>query len=332
MIKKIINEAMYYKKLDKNTIKCVLCPHECVLQEGNIGICKARVNKNGRLHSLNYSKIASYNIDPIEKKPLYHFYPGKKIFSIGSFGCNLKCSFCQNYSIVHNRPKTIDITSEEVVDVVDKRDESIGIAYTYNEPSVWYEFVYETAIKIQQKGKKNVLVTNGYINPKPLKKLLPYIHAMNIDLKSFTQDFYSKICKGSLDEVLNTIKIANRYCHIEVSTLLIEGLNNDYDEIEELAKWIASVDKQIPLHLNRYFPAYKMKLPPTNVKKIIKNKEIAQKHLDYVYIGNVAGVDKNTYCPECKSLIIDRNNNYKINNLVDFRCKTCGKEIQNLHV
>lgn len=321
-----IKEAQYYEGCSDGSVKCFLCPHYCEIHNNKLGICNVRKNINGKLMTLNYGKITGYNLDPIEKKPLYHFYPGKKIFSIGSFGCNLKCSFCQNYSIAHEEPQTVDVVPARLGEVLD-REESIGVAYTYNEPSIWYEFMSDIARIVKDREKKNVVITNGYINKDPLLQLLPYIDAMNIDLKSFTNNFYRDICKGKKKAVLETIITAKEYCHVEITTLLIEGLNTKQEEIIELSKWIASIDKNIPLHLSRYYPQYKMKIPPTSVQTIIDIYEKARKYLNYVYIGNIAGLDNNTYCPGCKKLIVERGYRCNIENLNNKICNNCGTKI-----
>ncbi|MTI67325.1 MAG: AmmeMemoRadiSam system radical SAM enzyme [Firmicutes bacterium] len=322
-----MKEALFYEKLDNNKVKCKLCPHNCIIKEGNLGICRVRENNDGTLYTINYNKLTSYNIDPIEKKPLYHYYPGSNIFSIGSFGCNLKCSFCQNHSIAHEKPRSRDVTSEELVNLVSLKNETIGLCYTYNEPSIWYEYVLDCAKRGKKMGLKNVLVTNGYIKEKPLEMLLDYIDALNIDLKSFSENYYNDICSGDLESVLNTINLANKKAIVEISTLLIEDLNTSKEEIKRLAEWIASIDEDIPLHLNRYYPAYKMKLPPTSIEKINEARDLAKKYLNYVYIGNVMGVDNDTYCPNCNTKIVSRDSSFKVINIKDNKCENCGKEI-----
>jgi len=322
-----VKEGEFYEKLIDGRIKCFLCPHNCQISHNNIGRCGARKNLMGKLVALNYGKITAHNIDPIEKKPLYHFYPGKNILSIGSFGCNLKCSFCQNYSIAHELPQSIQAMPENIAEIANNQEGNIGVAYTYNEPSIWYEFVLDTAKLVKERGKKNVIVSNGYISRDPLLKLVPYTDAMNIDLKAFSNKFYNDICKGKQNPVLQTIITAEKYCHIEITTLLIEGLNTDEEEIIELSKWIASIDKNIPLHLSRYYPMYKMKLPPTSVETIIRLRNIARKYLNYVYIGNVYGRDNNTYCPNCDALIVSRGFDTQIVNVTNKACNNCGKEI-----
>lgn len=317
---------MYYEKLDDNTIKCRLCPHGCTISNGSTGICKVRKNSNGTLIPLSYGKIASFAYDPVEKKPLYHFYPGSKILSIGSFGCNLNCEFCQNWEIAHRKALTMDMEDEDVLLMAKSRG-SIGIAYTYNEPSISYEYVYHMCKLVKEKGLKNVLVTNGYINEEPLINLLPYIDAMNIDLKSIKDDYYKKICNGRVEPVKKTIELAVKYTHVEITNLIIEGLNSSDEEIEELAQWIAGIDKSIPLHLTKYFPAYKMDLPPTSYDVLMRAKKIVQKYLDYVYIGNVMGIDNNTYCPQCSNELVSRNIRGQITGIKDKKCVKCGHEI-----
>ncbi|NSW91325.1 MAG: AmmeMemoRadiSam system radical SAM enzyme [Firmicutes bacterium] len=287
-------QAMYYTKFENGKVQCFLCPHNCVISPGRLGVCRARKNIDGELYSLNYGKVTSIALDPIEKKPLYRFHPNKLILSAGTFGCNLKCSFCQNWIIAHDishdGPGTIEITPQQLVREAEKyiRHGNIGIAYTYNEPSIWYEFVYETSKLAKERGLANVLVTNGFISRRPLEDLLPFIDAMNIDVKAFNPSFYKEICKGSLDNVKETVEIAARECHVEITTLVIPGLNDSREEIEALAKWLASISPEITLHLSRYFPNYKMEdRAPTPLKTLENLRDGAMKYLKYVYLGNV---------------------------------------------
>ncbi len=319
-------EAMYYEKLKDNMTRCYLCPHNCTISEGNAGVCKVRKNIEGILISLNYGKHTSYAYDVIEKKPLYHFYPGSSIFSIGSFGCNLACDFCQNWKIAHQESLTMEIEDEDIL-LLGKSKGSIGIAYTFNEPSISYEYVYHMSRLAKKRGLKNVLVTNGYISEEPLKELLPYIDAVNIDLKSMDYDFYKNICKGSLEPVLKTIEIAIKFTHVEITTLVIEGENSKPEEMNRLGEWIASIDSSIPLHLSKYFPAYKMKIPETKYEVLVEAKQIADAYLDYVYIGNVWGIDNNTYCPSCHNELIHRHHGGEITGIKDGRCTNCGKKL-----
>lgn len=275
--------------------RCGICPHNCNLSEGQLGICRARRNIDGKIICENYGRITSISLDPIEKKPLYRFKPGSYILSVGSYGCNMHCLFCQNHEISMADPSeescTLswnEITPENLVaravELVPYGN--IGLAYTYNEPFISYEFVMDCAKLIHERGLVNVAVTNGCINEQPLLEILPYFDAMNIDLKSFRQDFYKRM-GGDFDTVLNTIKITASRCHVEVTTLIIPGENNTEDEIEDIASWLADVDKDITLHLTRFFPAFKMtdKLP-TPIDKIYSLSAVAKKHLKNVFIGN----------------------------------------------
>lgn len=319
-------EAMYYEKRDDKIVKCKLCPHGCVIRDGDMGVCRVRENSGGTLISLNYGKIASFAYDPIEKKPLYHFYPGSKILSIGTYGCNLKCDFCQNWEISQKKSMTMELEDEDILLMAKSRG-SIGIAYTYNEPSISYEYVLHLCKLVKSRGLKNVLVTNGYINEEPLKELLPYVDAMNIDLKSIEDGFYRRICKGKLEPVMNTIKMAAKQVHVEITNLIIDGLNSSEDQIDRLAKWISKIDDNIPLHLTKYFPAYKMNLPPTSYDTLMRAKKTAEKHLKYVYVGNVMGIDRNTYCPSCSYEVVNRSITGQITGIKDGKCSNCGHAI-----
>ena len=278
-------EAMYYEKMNNGRVKCFLCPHRCTIKDGYSGICGVRKNKNGILNTINYGKISSYAYDPIEKKPLRNYYPNTRIFSIGSFGCNLKCRFCQNWQISQQLPPTIEIPDKDILALAGEN--SIGIAYTYNEPTIWYEYVFHIAKKIREIGLKNVLVTNGYIEQEPLKELLPFIDALNIDLKSYDDEYYRELCGGNIGPILETIKMSAEKSHVEITTLIVEGENDSPEKIGSMAYWISQIDKNIPLHITRYFPAYKMNNPPTSLDILTELKEQADKYLKYVYLGNV---------------------------------------------
>lgn len=287
-------EAMFYEKID-NYINCKLCPHRCSkLKEGQRGACGVREVKKDddgslKLYSINYGEITSISMDPIEKKPLYNFYPGSNILSIGSFGCNFKCSFCQNYAISQNRPQSNYVPPEEMANISLEINNNLGLAFTYNEPSIWYEYVYDVckAIKEINKDHKTVLVTNGFISEEPLRKLLPYVDALNIDLKG-NDKYYKKLCFGALKDVENTIKIASEMgCHVEVTTLLIPNENTDYITLRELGEFLGSVDKNIPLHLSRYFPKYKMDTPETSLYDMKNAYEFLSKYLNNIYLGNL---------------------------------------------
>lgn len=300
-----MREALYFEPHPRGVV-CRLCPKECVITEGASGFCRVRNNVGGRLYTRNYAACSSYALDPIEKKPLYHFYPGSYIFSVGTWGCNFACRFCQNWQIAQDEPDTRELTPAKAVDTAAGEPRNIGLAYTYSEPGVWYEFVLDTARLARERGLKNVLVTNGFINPQPLAELLPYIDALNIDVKAFNEKFYQEICAGRLAEVKRTVEQAAAASHVEVTCLVVPGLNDDPGELEALAAWLAGLSRDIPLHFSRYFPNYRLNTPPTPVATLETAMEAARRHLNYVYIGNVGAEGVNTHCPECGELVIDR--------------------------
>ncbi len=283
-------KAQYYVKHDDGRVHCVLCPHDCRISQGKMGICGVRANKEGELYAESYGNISALSLDPIEKKPLYRFFPGSLILSVGSYGCNFSCSFCQNFGISLEKPETVYISPESLLykayDL--KSSKNIGLAYTYNEPLMSYEYVLDCCKLVRDKGLKNVLVTNGYIQQAPLLELLPYIDAMNIDLKSFSEDFYKKICGGRAEFVKKTIETAVNACHMEITTLVIPGLNDTSEEIEALSSWLSSLSPDIPLHLTRFFPHHKMTdKEPTPKETLERLADVARKHLHYVYLGNI---------------------------------------------
>jgi len=282
--------AAFFNKKEDLKVECSLCPHRCIMEHGKSGVCGTRKNVKGNLYPLNYGKVTSIALDPIEKKPLNNFKPGSMILSAGSFGCNLKCSFCQNWTIAHELSKYYEITPKALVKKALEltSDGNIGVAYTYNEPSTWYEFVYDTSVLVKEAGLDNVLVTNGYIERKPLEKLIPYIDAMNIDLKAYTDSFYKDICKGRLKPVKDTIEFAALKCHVEVTMLIIPGHNDSIEDIALASKWLSSISPDIVLHLTRFFPNYKMRdVMPTPRETLENAKKEALKHLSFVYLGNV---------------------------------------------
>jgi pyruvate formate lyase activating enzyme len=281
-------QAMFYEKL-QDKIHCFLCPHNCVIEDGGFGRCKVRTHENGELLTINYGEITSAALDPIEKKPLYYFRPNSKIFSVGSFGCNFTCDFCQNYSISQFVTQSKYVPKEDLVKTALSTKDNIGIAFTYNEPSIWYEYVYASARLLKETDHNSavVVVTNGYISEEPLKELLPFVDAMNIDLKSFNTGYYKNLCGGSLKPVLRTIEIASKACHVEVTTLLVSGENDSLAEVEEIARFLNSISSEIPLHLSRYFPNYKLKNSPTNMDFMKKAEEVAKRYLSRVNLGNI---------------------------------------------
>lgn len=285
---------------------CPVCPHHCSLKEGQYGRCRARKNEKGTIICVNYGRITALALDPVEKKPLRHFFPGSMILSAGSYGCNLSCPFCQNYQIsmagseeketahyvtdeaAAGVPDFREITPEELAELAEdlRGRGNIGVAFTYNEPLVGYEFVRDTARLVQERGMKNVLVTNGTAELPVLEEILPYIDAMNIDLKGYTQDYYRKL-GGDLDTVKAFIKRAAKVCHVELTTLIVPGENDSMEEMEQQAGWIAGVDPDIVLHVTRFFPRYRMTdRKATDVELIYRLRDAAGKYLKHVYTGN----------------------------------------------
>lgn len=286
----IMHPASYWQPLDVRVVVCTLCPHHCRIQPGSRGICNVRLNLEGRLIAESYGQITSLALDPIEKKPLYRFHPGSMILSAGSYGCNFRCGFCQNWSISQEKAPSRLIQPEMLVNLARKAADqgNIGLAYTYNEPLVGFEYVYDTARLARQNGLVNVLVTNGSINPEPMSDLLPWIDAMNIDLKSWQPSFYGKVCHGGLQPVLDTIAQCAPRCHVEVTTLLIPGLNDQDEDVISMAKWLASIRTDIPLHLTRHHPDYQMNdQQPISRMRLLHLVELARQSLLYVYPGNL---------------------------------------------
>jgi pyruvate formate lyase activating enzyme len=288
-----LKDAMYWEKKDGGHVHCFLCPHNCVIAQGKTGVCGVRKNVEGSLFTLNYGHVSSLALDPIEKKPLMRFHPGSLILSAGSVGCNFACPFCQNHSIARETMDTVKTSymePEELADYAEtlKGRGNIGIAYTYNEPSIWFEFVLETAKIARERGLKNVLVTNGYISEEPLQELLPYVDAMNIDLKAFDAEFYKNVVHGGLADVKATIAAAAKKCHVEVTTLVIPTLNDNAEQIRKMSEWLACISPDLPLHLSRFFPKYQMTdKQPTSRQTLSELAIVAQGFLKNVYIGNI---------------------------------------------
>lgn len=315
-------------------VECELCPNGCILDVNEVSRCRTRINKDGTLYSLVYGKPCAVHIDPIEKKPFSHFLPGTNAFSIATAGCVLQCKFCQNWQISQARPEdtdTYDLPPDKVVqNAIFYKCRSIS--YTYTEPTVFYEYMYDTSIIAKKKGVKNTMHSCGYINEKPLRKLTKYMDAANIDLKGFSEDFYAKNCNGSLKPVLNSlILLKEEKVWLEITNLVIPTLNDDMKQIKEMCKWIIkNLGPDVPLHFSRFFPHYKlMNLPPTPLETLIQARKTAiDVGLKFVYIGNIRHEAESTYCPECKKMLIERIGYFiKQNNIKNGKCGFCGARI-----
>ena len=323
-------ECMFYDPPSDGRIHCRLCPHECRIADGKTGICRVRQHREGVLYALTYSQVTSVNLDPIEKKPLYHFYPGSVILSLGTLGCNLACDFCQNWEISQDTVPTRTLTPQQALEMAKRERANIGIAFTYNEPFIWYEYVHDTARLVHEAGLKNVMVTNGYVNEEPLRTLLPFIDAMNIDVKSYNEDFYRTLCKGKAAPVRRTVEITHAAgCLVELTNLVIPGYNDSEDDIRALVDWVAGVDPAIPMHFSRYHPAYKLTAPATPVATLEMAYRIAKEKLQYVYLGNVMGAGgEDTECPNCGATVVSRRGfTAQVAGLTGGKCTHCGADI-----
>lgn len=320
-----MKEALFYTKLNNEEVLCNLCPHGCKIRPGKSGICLIRQNIDGTLYQTSYGEVTSINLDPIEKKPLHHFYPGSNILSIGTNGCNLSCSFCQNYTISRHITSRVKVTPQDLLESA-RENGSIGLAYTYNEPTIWYEFVIDCAEVFHLAGLKNVMVTNGFINKEPLRMLARFIDAANIDLKAFSEEKYKKL-GGQLKPVMDTIEyMLSQRIHIEITHLAIKDYTTDLEEFGKMCEWIASLDKMIPFHISRYFPCYKLTLPPTDPEYLERLYHIAKKYLYHVYLGNIP-FPNNSFCPACGYKLVSRRG-YDVRVFIkDNTCPACKKTL-----
>ncbi|MHB8080042.1 MAG: AmmeMemoRadiSam system radical SAM enzyme [Candidatus Krumholzibacteriia bacterium] len=304
----LIPEAVWWSPLPDGAVHCELCPHDCRLPAGRVGPCGTRANVGGRMVAKEYGRIVSTAVDPIEKKPLYHFHPGSSILSIASQGCNLHCRFCQNWEISQRRDAAAAAAAPEEVVALALARRSLGVAYTYSEPLVWYEYVRDTARLVRAAGLRNVIVSNGYLNAEPLRALLPLIDAANIDLKAMDDGFYRKVCGAGLAPVLATIRICrDAGVHLEVTNLVIPGCNDTDEQIGRLVDFLAEVGRDVPLHFSAYRPDWKFNAPPTPPATLARAAALARRKLNYVYVGNVrlrGGAD--TLCPHCGELCVVR--------------------------
>lgn len=329
----IKNEARFYQKLENQIVQCNLCPHQCKINPGNRGICGVRKNQQGILIAETKDQICSAGFDPVEKKPLYHFHPGRIIFSVGSIGCNLKCKFCQNWEISQTQPDHFkymkEYSSGQIADTAYRNPENFGIAYTYNEPTVWFEYMLEIAKKASSLGLKNVMVTNAFINTVPLSELLHVIDAFSVDLKAFTVKFYKKLTSSSLEPVLSSIKqIARHNKHLELTNLVIPGENDNEKDFREMISWLHNeLGPDTILHLSAYYPTYKLNNPPTSRQKLEELYHISREKLYYTYIGNMnSSHGRDTLCPQCGELLISRKGYHTVPDGLDEKasCLNCG--------
>ncbi len=329
----MIKEAMLYDSLEGDRLICRLCSHFCEIRPGKLGICGVRENRDGRLYTLVYGDIIAAHADPIEKKPLYHFFPGSLSYSIATIGCNFRCAFCQNWQISQvSKKKSHGLFGQEANprDIVSAALGSgcRSIAYTYTEPTIFYELAYDTARLAKDSGLANIFVTNGFMSPQALETIRPYLDACNVDLKSFREEFYKKICKAHLQPVLDSIRLMHELgIWVEVTTLVVPGQNDSPEEMADIAAFIASVDEHIPWHLSRFHPDYRLtEARPTPVETLKKAHEIGRKAgLHHIYIGNVLGLSEDTICPGCGDVLI-RRSGYSVEDdtLKNGICPHCG--------
>ncbi len=329
----MLREAMLYKRMDKDEdkVSCFLCSHHCLISNGKFGICQVRENRGGVLYTHAYGELIARNIDPIEKKPLYHFLPGSRSFSIAAVGCNFRCGFCQNWQISQvKEARSLSLRPEEVKPeaVVDeaRQTNSKSIAYTYTEPTIFFEYAYEISQLAKKEGLFNVFVTNGYMTEEMVRTIHPALDAANIDLKSFRDDYYRKVCGGRLAPVLKSIALMKKLnIWVEVTTLLLPGQNDSEEELSQIANFLAGLDPSIPWHISRFYPQYKMEdLESTPIETLNQAYDIGKKAgLRYVYLGNV-GQENNTYCHRCRSLLIERSGFFvRTNRIKEGRCPDC---------
>jgi pyruvate formate lyase activating enzyme len=336
-----MKKTTLYKKLKNKVVECTACNHFCKIAPDKCGICGIRQNKNGDLYSLVYGLTSGTQVDPIEKKPLFHFMPNSQVYSIGTIGCNFACAFCQNAWMSQSPkdkniplPTLYELSPKEIVKTCLNNNIKI-IGYTYNEPAIFFEYAYDTAKLAHKEGIKNVWVSNGYASKKSIDKIAPYLDAINIDLKSFSEKFYQNICKAKLQPVLDNIKYYfSKGVWVEVTTLIIPGENDSSKELDQTAQFISSVSKSIPWHVTAFSPTYKMqdraRTPESKLKKAYSIG--INEGLEYVYAGNVFGEDlHSTYCPKCQEILIKRDWGYtKITNLKSGKCRKCGKKIKGI--
>ncbi|MBD3247862.1 AmmeMemoRadiSam system radical SAM enzyme [Candidatus Falkowbacteria bacterium] len=330
-MEKELKEADFYKQKRSKMVECLLCSHRCLINEGGVGICRARKNINGKLFSLVYGQAVAMNLDPIEKKPLYHFLPGSDTLSFGTLGCNFHCQNCHNYQISQAEVDTDNsFTSPAEIIEMAVNTKASSISYTYNEPTIFFEYALETMKLAQAKGLKNVWVSNGYISKKALKELLPYLDAINIDLKSMDKDFYQKVCGAKPGPIIDNIKyLSKSKVHLEITTLIIPTLTDSLPNLKKIAKFIAGLNRDIPWHISRFSPeiSWKLKeLPPTNEWKMEKAHK-AGRDVGLKYVYSSFG-EENTRCPKCGQVNIKRFY-YDVERSDDQgKCRRCGQDLK----
>ena len=307
-------EALFYTKLNDNKVQCTLCPHECILKDGQTGICRIRKNIAGQLQAETYELFSSISFDPIEKKPLYHFFPGKEILSVGSFGCNMRCQWCQNCEIsqtgVNSLKSSKHYSQDELINLAQNNPNNIGVAFTYNEPSIAFETNIMVAKLFREKGLKNVMVSNGYMNKPVLTEYLKYIDAFNLDIKGFNSNTHKKYTSARLEFILNNAKTVHKSgIHLELTYLVVPGANDNIEEFEGFVMWIKNeLSPNVPLHISRYFPRNKYTRTATTPELLNLFASAASEELNYVYLGNLNSSEyQNTHCPLCLSEVIMRN-------------------------
>jgi len=332
-----MHQAMLYEPLDNNRVHCFLCSHNCRIAPSNYGICGVRRNEDGSLHTLVYGSVIASHVDPIEKKPLYHFLPGTRSYSIATVGCNFKCSFCQNWSISQASMKDDSLGGYEMTPgaIVGEalKNRCRSISYTYTEPTIFFEYAYDTAKLAREAGLFNVFVTNGYMTGEALDVITPYLDAANVDLKSFSDEYYRSMCKAHLQPVLDTIvRMIERNIWVEVTTLIVPGENDSEDELNAIAQFLSDVSIDIPWHISRFFPNYTLSgHSATPLETLLKAREIGKKHgIRFIYIGNVDGYG-DTQCYACDTLLVKRAFMAAQKNfLTDTACPDCGAEIKGI--
>ncbi len=335
-----MKEAMLYHSLEDGKVQCILCNHRCVISPLKRGICGVRENREGKLYTLVYGKAISLNVDPIEKKPLFHFLPGSTSFSVATVGCNFRCLQCQNHEISQmprdrgGRIEGSEVSPSEIV-MLTKQNRCRSISYTYTEPTIYFEYAYEVSRLAHQEGIKNVFVTNGYMSEEALQMIQPYLDGANVDLKSFQEKFYKEICGASLEPVLKNLKLMREMgIWVEVTTLVIPNLNDSDQEFKGIAQFLVALGSEVPWHISAFYPTYRMlNLPRTPASTLHRARKIGMEAgLHYVYCGNIPGEEgEDTFCPRCGQSLIERVGFWvRKNDILDGTCRYCQKQIDGI--